>query len=315
MRFCIVEKKDTDLFTIYDMENGGVCCCSKYTVSQLLDMGHTIYGVQKTARGLGIVEVGLDGKPRQKKAPVICTDTTKRSAVTIAKGLDEKKYPRVKQNRSGIAGEVAPYVPLSIQDNGNSYWGMLTKDYNVVFINRYMTALDTLHPAKNYKNCVVREDMNPQMKDILLQATKTAEEYHDTAAEIALLKKRLNALEQQKQQVGKHYEELSARFDKVKQEVAFDNAVAKAMKQCKGTERVSMKLGSCENKAFIVAVIKKTKRKILYTYGLGYRNPTTYRQPISKEQAIEYVKRGGLLDISSNDEMIHLNEYSGNDMW
>ena len=36
MKFIIVEVKGKDLYTIYDTEHKGVCCCSMYTLKQLV---------------------------------------------------------------------------------------------------------------------------------------------------------------------------------------------------------------------------------------------------------------------------------------
>lgn len=64
------------------------------------------------------------------------------------------------------------------------------------------------------------------------------------------------------------------------------------------------------------AIIKKTKRPLVYTHGLVYRNPTTLRKPISVLEAQEIVlQKGNLLDISFNSENVHLNTFSGSDMW
>ena len=104
----IVEVKGNDLYTIYDADNGGVCCCSRYTILQLInDYKQNIDGVTIDSKGrLTVTEVGLDGTVRSKKAPIICADTTKRSATTIIKGLDEKHYPRVKQERRSTGSYV-----------------------------------------------------------------------------------------------------------------------------------------------------------------------------------------------------------------
>ena len=42
--FYIVEKKEKDLYTIYDVENKGVCCCSLYTIKDLIQHGCVIKG-------------------------------------------------------------------------------------------------------------------------------------------------------------------------------------------------------------------------------------------------------------------------------
>lgn len=61
-------------------------------------------------------------------------------------------------------------------------------------------------------------------------------------------------------------------------------------------------------------LINKTEKDILYTYGLGYRNPTTHKQKISKERAIEIVDKESMLDVDENETFIHLNAYSENDL-
>lgn len=69
------------------------------------------------------------------------------------------------------------------------------------------------------------------------------------------------------------------------------------------------------NRERLIEFIESTDKKIVYTYGLGYRNPTTYRKPISKEAAIKIAKNESLLDATEEAECLHLNAYSGNDMW
>ena len=64
-----------------------------------------------------------------------------------------------------------------------------------------------------------------------------------------------------------------------------------------------------------VKVIEETGNGFIYTYGLSYRKPTTYRVPITKERAIEIVNTQSLLDITEEETVFHLNAYSGDDMW
>lgn len=64
-------------------------------------------------------------------------------------------------------------------------------------------------------------------------------------------------------------------------------------------------------KKFIV----DTDKPIRYTYGLGYRNPTTNKVLVDKVKALEIVETESLLDARENEEYLHLNAYSGNDMW
>ncbi len=69
------------------------------------------------------------------------------------------------------------------------------------------------------------------------------------------------------------------------------------------------------NRDELIKFISETSKPIRYTYGLGYRNPTTYKKRISKQQAIEIVEREGYLDADETHEYLHLNAYSANDMF
>lgn len=69
------------------------------------------------------------------------------------------------------------------------------------------------------------------------------------------------------------------------------------------------------NRAAAKEVIANTDKPIKYTFGLGYRNPTTNREPITKEKAFKIIDTEGLLDITEYEEFIHLNAYSDNDMF
>ena len=64
-----------------------------------------------------------------------------------------------------------------------------------------------------------------------------------------------------------------------------------------------------------IAIINKSKRKIVYTYGLKFRGPSTLEVPTSKEKAIEIIKRGSLIDVDFKEDVIDIQEVSGNDMW
>jgi len=66
-----------------------------------------------------------------------------------------------------------------------------------------------------------------------------------------------------------------------------------------------------ENKAFILS----TDKPLQYTYGLGYRHPTTDHKPITKEEALKIIDEHSLLDIDEYEDYVHLNAYSDNDMW
>lgn len=61
--------------------------------------------------------------------------------------------------------------------------------------------------------------------------------------------------------------------------------------------------------------LEKTKKPIKYTIGLSYRHPTTYKVPVTLEEAFKIIKEEDLLDANELDDCIHLNAYTSNDMW
>lgn len=69
------------------------------------------------------------------------------------------------------------------------------------------------------------------------------------------------------------------------------------------------------NRKVLQAVVETTDKPIVYTYGLGYRRPTIYRKPITKEEAQKVIEKESLLDAEEEENCIHLNAFSSNDMW
>ena len=69
------------------------------------------------------------------------------------------------------------------------------------------------------------------------------------------------------------------------------------------------------NKAVLKEALKDRGKPIKYTYGLGYRNPTTNHKPITLEEALKIVDTQGLLNAREYENYIHLNAFSEMDMW
>lgn len=62
-------------------------------------------------------------------------------------------------------------------------------------------------------------------------------------------------------------------------------------------------------------LINTTEKLCVYTEGYEYRNPTTHRKPLSKQEAIDLIQNGETMDITEEENVIHINEFSCNDMW
>lgn len=65
----------------------------------------------------------------------------------------------------------------------------------------------------------------------------------------------------------------------------------------------------------LIKFISDTDKPIRYTVGFSYRNPTTNKVLIDKDTAIKIAKEESLLDATENEEYLHLNSYTANDMW
>ena len=65
----------------------------------------------------------------------------------------------------------------------------------------------------------------------------------------------------------------------------------------------------------LISVIESTEKPIVYTYGFAFRHPTTHRKPITKEEAVKIVNEEYLLDAEEEENCLHINAFSSNDMW
>lgn len=320
MNFCIIEKKDKDLFVIYDTENKGACCCTGYTIKQLMEK-HNVQGATMKNGRLNVIEVDLDGKPREKKAPNCCDDLTKRSASTIEKGLDEKHYPRVKQNRSGAKGLFASgdvFFWNGVNDKGEKIQQFCTfmENGSMCFPNgKYMDALTVNKNIKAFTP--ITDTMSQTVKDFVKHSGKLKADIIDCERQIVLCQKRIETLQAHKTALETEFKSNYKCLMDVRKKEKEEARILELEKVIKGNEIEKMDFysGPQVDVPRAIAIIKKTKRKIVYTYGLKFRNPTTYEVPISKEKAIDIVRENGLLSIDFKKDIIDIQEVSGSDMW
>ena len=65
----------------------------------------------------------------------------------------------------------------------------------------------------------------------------------------------------------------------------------------------------------VLKKLESTEKIIKYTYGLGFRNPTIHKVPVSNEKAARiFDENSSMCDVHEHDEWIHLNEFSSNDL-
>lgn len=302
MTFIIVEIKDKDLYTIYDTENKGVCCCSMYTLKQLVkDYKCKIIGLKNKSGKLFCEEHNFDGTIRKRKAPCICQDETKRNARTIVRGLGEKDYPKETKGRAGIFSNIEENKPVVVETEGKKINAILCRTSSgVVCCDSEFHVID-----KNKITSIKKQ--NPE-KDIDKQALINVAAY---VTKITALEKEISELEK----------EVASKKLKLKElkngtrNVVNKNRAKKYAKEVTGKEEFFQDFykGTLDI-PFLEQVIKKTDRKLTYTYGLSFRNPTTNHKPISKELALEYLKHS-MISVRATKDEVNINEVSENDMW
>ena len=241
-----------------------------------------------------------------KKAPIICENTTKRSAVTILKGLDEKHYPRVKQNRKGLLGEMLEGtvvdVSYTIGDVTTGTTGVIVKQNNKLMVRTldgFLVKQDIIDDVSKKQNIANYERISFEK---LFKLHNLNESICD---ERRKLEERLSKLTEQKIEVDNEISNIKQLYN-----------IELYKETVKGNEEFKQSFhGGQLNKPFVAAVINKTNRPLLYTYGFTWKNPTTLKKSISKETALEILKKASLLDVTATKESIHLNEFSGSYMW
>lgn len=62
-------------------------------------------------------------------------------------------------------------------------------------------------------------------------------------------------------------------------------------------------------------LLQDTNKKILYTYGLKFRQPTTYEKPIKNSEALKLFLDNPLNDVVEYENYIDFNQYSSNDLY
>ena len=319
MNFSIIEVKDKDLFVIYDMENKGACCCTKYTITELLKMGHNICGAKIVNGRLKIVECDLNGNIRNKKAPHCCDDLTKRSASTISKGLTEKQYPRVKQNRSGLKGEydagtIFFWNTVNSEGKKISLYAVMLPNGCVVRSNGDIIPASEVN--KDISKFEPLTNVNPEIKAGLMEIYNNTLKRMEIDADIQGLKDEIYKLEMKKSTLISEKDYVVKKLRSSIDDNIFQNKVSKMKESVTGKEIEDMSFyDGTLDRARAVAIIEKSSRKCVYTYGLSYRNPTTHNAPRTKKEAIAIVRNGSLVDVHFRKDVISINEYSANDMW
>ena len=319
MNFSIIEVKDKDLFVIYDMENKGACCCTKYTVTELLKMGHNICGAKIVNGRLKIAECDLNGNLRNKKAPNCCDDLTKRSPSTISKGLSEKQFPRVKQNRSGLKGEFEPgtifyWHYLNPDGTRVKVYAVMLPNGSIVRSNGEITPAAEVNKEMGYFEPI--NENNPEIKQGLMDIYANTLKRMEIDADIQGLKDEIYKLEMKKSTLISEKDYTVKKLRSSIDEKLFQNKVSKVKETITGKEIEDMSFyNNTFDRARAVAIIEKSSRKCVYTYGLSYRNPKTHNAPRTKKEAIAIVRNGSLIDVHFRKDVISINEYSENDMW
>jgi hypothetical protein len=244
---------------------------------------------------------------------------TKRSPSTIIKGLSEKQYPRVKQNRSGLKGE---YTPGTI-----FFWNTVNSEgknislYTVMLPNGCVVRSNgDIIPASDVNKDISKfeplTNVNPEIKAGLMEIYNNTLRRMEIDADIQGLKDEIYKLEMKKSTLISEKDYVVKKLRSSIDDNIFQNKVSKIKEFVTGKEIEDMSFyNGTFDRARAVAIIEKSSRKCVYTHGLKYRHPTTFEVPISKKEAISKIMKDGLVNISFKKDVIDITEYSENDMW
>lgn len=143
--------------------------------------------------------------------------------------------------------------------------------------------------------------MNDFLKSYLLIQKKEKE-----------IEKQTNELSKAKELFTNTGRRLVGDFRKAEEKAAKEKKLAEIERTVDGTENFSMSFMKSMDTEKAYCVIKKTDRPIFYRYGYAWKGARAGQ--ITKEKALEYLDKGGWLDIDATDEKIEINEFSGSDM-
>lgn len=65
----------------------------------------------------------------------------------------------------------------------------------------------------------------------------------------------------------------------------------------------------------LISFIENTDKNIEYTHGFAYRDPLTHNEPISKKEAVKIINEISSIEIEEEENRVHINTYSWNDMF
>lgn len=61
--------------------------------------------------------------------------------------------------------------------------------------------------------------------------------------------------------------------------------------------------------------IAKSEKPCVFTSGYEWKNPTTHRVPMAKEEVYNLLDSESWLKITEEKDVIHIQAFSANDMW
>ncbi len=285
--FLIVGKKNDDCYVLYDDRPNfcGRACASLYTIQQLIENGYGVVGANytkgKNIRPKDITIVNMQGQPAGRISSHDDIPDTKRSANTFIKGIKRSKDEIQK------AKAIGEKRSQTIQKNKKPLDPMIE-----VYKLQCNGGIKRLTPQMV---CFLYNLFNKtNIEDFEQLQTKEGQlvpVYYSKSADITISRQKL--------------------------ETDYNKVVNDLGLTVEGYVRYSFYSKEYNKSPKVLAelLLQTTKKKILYTYGLKYRHPSTLNVPITSEEALEKWKRNSMTDITEYADYIDMNQYSGNDMW
>lgn len=310
--FSILENKGNGIYTIYDMERKGVCCCTLDTLVDLQKAGHTVHGLFVTEEGKASVsECDVNGAVRESKAPVYCDNLITRNLSMILKGLPEAEYPMYNRHISAALDKYKPMDTFLWQSSGGNiaaYYCVLMEDGSMCFCD------GRHHPASfvdRHLDSYLLTNVSDDVRFLLVNGYKLKQKEQRMEKEIADLQYQLQIVEQDRNELNDEYTHNYDQLLHLSSQLELEAQVQLWTSKVNGDEilRMGSELGNL-NIAQAIAIIKKSSRPVVYSYGLKYTQSVSFNKPISADAAVKLLYSfSGLIDINFTEDLIDLSEY------
>lgn len=211
---------------------------------------------------------------------------------------------------------LSKYQPNDIfmwQSSGGSiaaYYCVLMEDGSMCFCD------GRHHPASfvdRHFDTYILTDVSDDVRYLLMQGCKLKQKEQRMEKEIADLQYQLQIVEQDRDELNEEYIRISDALTDLTDKMELEGRVQEWSKKVDGNEvlHMSTEIGNLDI-AQAIAIIKKTTRPVVYSYGTKYTESDEFNKPVKAEAAIKLLYSfSGLIDINFKADLVDISEHNG----